>query len=513
MGAQRGAKTGWDDRLRGRAQSSASNRGAGHQSAAPSFRAGSTTGSAQFTGQRSNQVVVKVASHSKTVRGVKNMIQYISEHAGEKERGVYTEDGKHLTGADGEGSVDNWNLTPDADNLSAAGERARDEGRLSDLDDSEKHQHRQGIHFIVSLPVTHREVTDEQLTKIGKDTIAPFIDEGHSAVYASHRHQAQPHIHVVMSYKGNDGPFRTNKETLQALREHTAEVLKTHGIDARADRSPKRGPAQEKHQNIDNRSNEAAGLPRLGKLRERAPLYYARYGVDYERLRADRAGAEPAISERVPTTTAKMGPLHPGTTDALEKWSSAFKDPQNARQRFLEIAAENHGLAFWVSKNNPELFGATERTPDSITAKDVRLSAPWRKETLASIRDAEAQTPVAVRSARKSQAEDAAIATEQKPHRRTAQTDPAEIRPENTDGFMSRVQRFWKRPTSAPQSRPETPQEAGKAYQAGKGAKPHPGAAQTAQTAGKSATEIYNDLQKGRSAPDQTQTHTKGRSR
>jgi len=33
------------------------------------------------------------------------------------------------------------------------------------------------------------------------------------------------------------------------------------------------------------------------------------------------------------------------------------------------------------------------------------------------------------------------------------------------------------------QSRPETPQEAGKAYQAGKGAKPHPGAAQTAYSA------------------------------
>jgi len=72
-------------------------RGSGPKSAPPPLRA-STSGQ----GQRSTQVVIKIATFQKTARGARNTLSYISSHGGTRDDNrLYDDAGRELTGAEG----------------------------------------------------------------------------------------------------------------------------------------------------------------------------------------------------------------------------------------------------------------------------------------------------------------------------------------------------------------------------------------------------------------------------
>lgn len=365
------------------------------------------------------EIVVKVASHIKTVRGTKNVANYIARHGGRADREAFDECGARLSNAEIERYIENdFGLKADRDNLSPAGRTASGTPAFKTMTDREKYNHRQSTHLILSLPAEHQDVSDEQLHQIARDFLEPFREADHKALYAIHRHQQNPHIHFVISfrdaYRVKGSTLNMTERRLDAMREHGAEVARENGIAAQATRresredlvhrmmkgvEPLRTPKSKwGHENRMRDEHTNSSL-----LERQAPNWYERWGTEFEHRRTG------ALIPGMAVRKAELPPLEPKVDEAVKAWADQFKTPDQARQSFLEMAAENERLAFWYAVNRPQVFGHLPELDrirpvkgegyEAITMHQAKLDETWKRHGRAEIEKARLATPEHVQTA------------------------------------------------------------------------------------------------------------------
>lgn len=344
--------------------------------------------------KRSKQAVVKAASHQKTVRGVKNTVKYIGSHGGQEDGRLYDETGNELTQEEAQARVDQWGLIDDRDNLSKAG-RDASETDFREMPDSEKYRLRQTSHFIVSLPIDHQAIDDQSLRQFAVDTIEPFREAGHRAIFAVHRHQAKPHVHFVVTSEGNGERLRPNKEFLHDFRDWVVVAGERQGIDLenvrRVEREEVRDRVGEGTDTLKPKSRKSVPLT------QSVPVWYSRWGhvVETERAGLDARSVQP---ESIDTRQ-----LHPASERALDSWTrQSFKEPERARSMYMEMMAEDRRTANWYARNRPEIFGKQTAEPAPFDPKEIRANADVRKEILKRMSDGRAplQSPTVNQAAR-----------------------------------------------------------------------------------------------------------------
>lgn len=324
--------------------------------------------------ERSKQIVVKVATYQKIARGTKNTVRYIGEHGGEKDGILYDEQGSELTPDDAQERVDDWGLKKPEDNLSPAG-RAADGQAFLELPDNEKYYTRQTLHKIISLPLRHDEISDETLKEYVTDYLKPFRETGHRAVFAIHRHQANPHVHIVMTTQGDDGRIRTNRTILNEWRENAVAVALSKGIDVENVRRIDREAVQ--RDVLKGRDQLQSGRKPSTPIKQTAPVWYSRWGHTFETTRA----GEPEGTAIRPAAV-EMPRMHPASHRVVENWATTqFADAAQARQSFLEMAAENNRTALWYARNQPRAFGPLNpNAQDKPKLGKVVFTKEWRAD-------------------------------------------------------------------------------------------------------------------------------------
>jgi hypothetical protein len=434
----------WEDKLRapspGRSGSSGSLRAPRPGRSGSGFPRGQSShqasGQGVDTGHGQNEIVVKVISWAKTSKGAGNVIAYIAEHGGKDDRGIFHGDGIELRPEDTKELLSNWDLKPDTENYSKQYREATPEERRA-MPDEQKYYRRQTLHKVVSFPLEHKQVTDEQLHQFARMYIDPFTQEGHHAIYAIHRHQARPHIHIIMtSYGFEKNPMRLDQSVLHRQRLHAQSIAIELGLQVEAtrrrdrksltDRFSSDKERQEKvrqlkalqvqrelvkgsNSGLDTRISHlesliardevpsltqkhdyySAALKPPGSLIERqTPVWYQRHGVTAQAALLGRDLAEMKM-RAAPPKPIDFPALGQKTNIALNQFTQArFEQPKQARASFLEMAAENPRTAFWYANHRPEVFGRKKDGPEiKISQQDVRISKKWREQVTSRLID------------------------------------------------------------------------------------------------------------------------------
>lgn len=341
----------------------------------------------------SKQMVFKVTSHIKTKAGVRTVADYISSNGGSAELKAFDENGLELTGDDIAKEIEDWNLVTNAENLS---KKARDLPMKDrqNLSTKERYHHVQANHMILSFPVGHHDVSDRQLQAIAQEFLQPLAEEGHRAIYAIHRHQNNPHIHMLMRSQGTRGRLRLAKAQLRTLRSWGASVARDNGIDVYAHARENRhdvvkaieeGKAPLRKKESSWHQNQERKAKRTGRtlLQRQAPTWYERHGLELE---ARRSNTPRKIDNKPPRIDLPSIP-EPTAKVIDEQFKLAFEKPDAARQRFLEMLAENRKTAMWYVNHRPNVFGKTLDKAPKIKLTDRRLgiSDRWRTDALRGI--------------------------------------------------------------------------------------------------------------------------------
>ena len=374
------ARSPWEERLRGL-------RGSGPE---PSFK----------EHHARKQIVFKVTSHIKTKSGVKTIADYISSNGGSSKNIAFDENGITLDGDEIAREIEDWNLIANVENLS---KKARDlpASQRHELSTKERYHHVQANHMILSFPVRHDEVADRQLHNIAQEFLRPLAEQGHRAIYAIHRHQNNPHIHILARSQGNHGRLRLAKSQLKTLRKWGASVSRANGLDVYAHKRESRydvvqaieaGRAPLRNRGKKWRQDQKQKTKQTGRslLERQVPTWYARNGLDYE---ARRSGSAP---QKVKSQSVVLPSLPDRTSHAIDqRFTHAFKEAPAARQAFLEMLAENHKTALWYINHQPHVFGQTtqEKAKVSLTDRHLKIPEQWRIDTQRRI--AEAQHTIA----------------------------------------------------------------------------------------------------------------------
>ncbi|MCZ4283135.1 relaxase/mobilization nuclease domain-containing protein [Kiloniella laminariae] len=408
----------------------------------PKSRAAFTPTSDVKKSTRSREVVVKAVSYSKTVKGVSAVIHYIAKHGGKDDLGVFEQDGTPIDKDKIFEHIQDWDLLTDRENFS---KKFRDASTAEkrEMPDADKFYRRQSVHKVISFPVSHSQVSDDQLHAITQDYLKPFTSEGHRAVYAIHRHQARPHVHIVMTTEGIDSTLRLQREQLNRLRLHAKEIALEHGVEVEATRRLDRPKIIE---NIVTNVKQKKQIQELNKLKKQAaredispmqksvitkqishfnevvaseakeslrlkhdyfaakikspdllsrqsPIWYQRNGVEAQARILGRPKSEFGVSD-IKLQPVKLPKLGQSSAIKLKQFVDLkYHDPSKARQSFLEMAAEKPKTAFWYANNRPEIFGSTIDVPANISQRDVRLSKSWRDQAISRLEAATHKEP------------------------------------------------------------------------------------------------------------------------
>jgi len=332
------------------------------------------------------QIVFKVTSHIKTKSGVKTVADYISSNGGSAKRSAFDENGHELKGDDILKEIEDWNLITNSENLSRKAREISTQER-QDLTTKERFRHVQANHLILSFPVEHGEVSDRQLHDITQQFLRPLAEEGHRAIYSIHRHQNNPHVHILVRSQGNSGRFRLAKSQLRALRGWGAHVARenglnvyAHGREARHDvvKAIEEGKAPLRKTDSTWRQDQKRKSERTGRtlLQRQVPAWYERHGLEFE---ARRNGTTHKIDNR--PKDVQLPPLTERASQAIDQpFKSAFAQPEAARRSFLEMLAENRKTAMWYVNHRPDVFGQTmdENAKVKLTDRHLRISDKWR---------------------------------------------------------------------------------------------------------------------------------------
>lgn len=345
----------------------------------------------------SKQMIFKVTSHIKTKAGVKTVADYISSNGGSSERKAFDENGLELTGDDIAKEIEDWNLVTNSDNLSKKARELSAKARQN-LSTKERFRHVQANHMILSFPIGHHDVSDRQLHAITQEFLQPLAEEGHRAIYAIHHHQNNPHVHILVRSQGTRGRLRLAKAQLRTLRSWGASVARDNGLDVYAHARENRrdvvkaieeGKAPLRNTDSSWRQDQKRKSKQTGRtlLQRQVPTWYERHGLELE---ARRSSTAKQIDVRPPKID--LPPMPEQASKVIdEQFKAAFEKPDTARQRFLEMLAENRKTAMWYVSHRPDVYGklTDEATKIKLTDRHLRASDRWRADALRRIDQAQ----------------------------------------------------------------------------------------------------------------------------
>lgn len=164
------------------------------------------------------EVMVKITGNGKSIRQVKNHLDYISRNG---ELTLEDQDGNFIEGK-------------------AAVRDLRDDWRDGrGLIPEEEGKRRETFNVVLSMPPG----TDRLgVTRAARDFAAEKFGGRYDYVFATHSDDDHPHVHLVVKARGIDGKYlNPRKADLQKWRESFAEKLREHGIEANATKRKVRG--------------------------------------------------------------------------------------------------------------------------------------------------------------------------------------------------------------------------------------------------------------------------------
>lgn len=330
----------------------------------------------------SKEVMFKVMTYGKSPGSAKNMINYIvneSEHVLEGQR-LYDETGREYTGKEVQDILDQWNLIENADNLTKKAREASP-GDRADMALNDRLRERQTVHMVFSFPADSG-MTARDMKDIVGEAMARYSDAGHRYVMSPHLNADNPHMHVVMKVRSEYGDkVRIDRDEIHLMRDRIREAAKDRGYEMDATRKTRRHGRRDKtpldktvHGKRAPDSNRSKGVTNLER---QVPQWYARHGYAHE---AGRRGLSDKLPEMRPVD-AYMPKVNPMAEKALRDHFSNYTKPEEARQSFLEMMADNKKTAYWYANNRPEIFGELKQPiPNKLTERQLGLNEEWFRD-------------------------------------------------------------------------------------------------------------------------------------
>jgi hypothetical protein len=227
------------------------------------------------------QVMVKIMSNQKGMKGVRRVLRYIS-HKGEIT--VTDENGEQFKGM------------PVVLEL---GELFRCDTALIPEEDS---PWRETLH--IEMGMTAGTVDRQRLEESVREVLAAEFD-GHKYAWAYHGHQTNPHLHIVVRTMGRDFQrLPTRKGDLHRWREGFARALRSRGIEADASRRVVRGVIRQSEAIWAVKAREEGRLhndrgERHGVTPEAMHLTLAAWGRVHNALAGSQDAADQALAREV----------------------------------------------------------------------------------------------------------------------------------------------------------------------------------------------------------------------
>ncbi len=191
------------------------------------------------TVSKTPEVVVKISGGGSCMKQIKAHLDYISRN-GKVE--LEDQDGNLLQGKESIKDIkDDW-----AVNIG-----------------SDKGQRRESFNIILSMPPgTDREKVTDAAREFAKEKFG----ENHQYVFATHKDEEHPHVHLIVKATGRDGTrLNPRKADLQDWRERFAKQLRFRGVEANATPRWVRGQVRKpRKQNLLHMEKEGR-IPRVRK--------------------------------------------------------------------------------------------------------------------------------------------------------------------------------------------------------------------------------------------------------
>jgi len=304
-------------------------------------------------GGPSNQSVLKVVNWTKERRAAMAQAKYAArtrdEDPAEKAVPMLNEAGRELNGVEIEAEIKSWNLKRDSENLSSAAKEATAADRAA-MPANERLRKRQAAHLIFSVP-SHAPVDAQRLQQAVSLALRDTVGEGGfryvSTIHTDH--SSRPHAHIIIKATSEpmmiDGRERTTQlrlgpRELETMRHVFTRHAQEQGINVvatrredrehlRAEILAGRAPLRE-----NDRSPATQKTRQSRAFERRAPQWYAKYGVAYERRRLAAASGEPSTP---PVQAAITAPQE--RTGLLARLAASFgRRPREAAPSGTESA-------------------------------------------------------------------------------------------------------------------------------------------------------------------------------
>ena len=306
--------------------------------------------------------------------------------------------------------LENWPLQADEDNLSAQALtllETRGPAAVLALPVKDRFRNRQSYHIVVSPEAGRNPRDAARLLAAAQEAVVELFGQtGHSALLALHQDTDHPHVHVVVSARCKQPPFKRlrfgrHDTALDDLREAFARNAREMGLDLvvsrREDREHLRPDIASGAVHLRSQYEMRRGRNRL---EEKAPAWFAHHGTRYEerrlaleklRVEAERlveAGMEASPAEALRTllpSESRSVLVIPEAPDLAALFGSRYVEPDRAYDAYREMLAEgaeltadrirlpNRRLAIWALDKHPIAFG------DIRIGALARLSAENRR--------------------------------------------------------------------------------------------------------------------------------------
>ncbi|CAA7622241.1 conserved hypothetical protein [Magnetospirillum sp. LM-5] len=342
------------------------------------------------------QVVTKVAGSRKDRGGVWACVRYVARLRLSDPQPVPMFD-EYGRAVDPRMAFEDWHVPPDRDNLAKAARERPDLG--ADLPIRRRLRLIRCWHLVWSVPQGAATMPAEErraaLMRATHRTVdALFTADGYRVLWGLHEDTpGHPHVHVVvlaLSRLGRRLRFDRQGLALDAMRTCFAESLTLAGLPHQASRREDRSDLRRRIMGGQEPLRWPTRWQGQGDLARRAPSWLASHGTSW--LRHMQSGHAPD-GERRPwwrrLLPAPMLPeIPPIAQPAHQALAVVYRDPAAALRSWLDLALSpgprpNGGLALWVLRHRPEVFGTTLAvTPAAIdravaAVKDLPLRRPF----------------------------------------------------------------------------------------------------------------------------------------